>query len=280
MTNLQLEVINLANEGLTCAEICRKLNKAVSTVSGILIKFKDQIKDRKYFYQNTINHEYFDIIDSDKKAYFLGFFIADGTISKTSKRSIGRMGFCIQNDDSYILNSLSNELNCPNKVYVRLNLKGAKCRKPQAILRWTSTHMLDTLMHKYKILPNKTLDSDFIFDFKLIPGEFHGAFIRGFIDGDGCFEQHGHIFNPSIIGTSENWIKQVGDLISNKTGLVYKFYIHEGKTCNYYSLRWSANRVNKKEKINKLYHFLYDNAEIYLERKRNKILAYLNTEVS
>ena len=135
MTNLQLEVINLANAGLTCTEICRKLNKAVSTVSGILIKFKDQIKDRKYFYQNTINHKYFDIIDSDKKAYFLGFFIADGGICKINKRSIGRMGFCIQNDDSYILKSLSEEIKCPNKIYVRLNLKGAKCRKPQAILR-------------------------------------------------------------------------------------------------------------------------------------------------
>ena len=39
MTNLQIEVINLANEGLTCAEICRKLNRAVSTVSGILITY-------------------------------------------------------------------------------------------------------------------------------------------------------------------------------------------------------------------------------------------------
>ena len=122
MTNLQLEVINLANAGLTCTEICRKLNKAVSTVSGILIKFKDQIKDRKYFYQNTINHKYFDIIDSDKKAYFLGFFIADGGICKINKRSIGRMGFCIQNDDSYILKSLSEEIKCPNKIYVRLYL--------------------------------------------------------------------------------------------------------------------------------------------------------------
>lgn len=29
-----------------------------------------------------------------------------------------------------------------------------------------------------------------------------------------------------------------------------------------------------------MYHFLYDNAEIYLDRKRKKILAYLNPEVS
>lgn len=134
MTNLQIEIIDLANTGLTCAEICRKLNRRVSTVSGVLIKFKDQIKNRKYHYQNTVDHEYFDVIDSDLKSYFLGFFIADGTIGM-SPRSIGRMGFCIQNDDSYILETLLKSINCPNKIYVRSSLKGAKCRKPQATLR-------------------------------------------------------------------------------------------------------------------------------------------------
>lgn len=134
MTDLQLKIIDLANKGLTCADICKELNRAVSTVSGILIKFKDQIKDRKYYYTNTINHEYFDIIDSDKKAYFLGFFIADGYIT-VSKRSGSRMGFCIQDDDSYLLKELSKDIHCPNSVYVRINLKGAKCRKPQATLR-------------------------------------------------------------------------------------------------------------------------------------------------
>ena len=171
MTNLQLEVISLANEGLTCADICRKLNRAVSTVSGILVKFKDQIKDRQYYYQNTINHEYFDIIDSDIKAYFLGFFIADGTIS-ISKRCIGRMGFCIQNDDSYILEKLLNNINCPNKIYVRINLNGAKCRKPQAILRWTSQHMASTLINKYIPDINTTnIDEKQLFKVGITDGE-------------------------------------------------------------------------------------------------------------
>ena len=134
MTDLQLKVIDLANKGLTCVDICKKLNRRVSTVSGILIKFKDQIKDRKYCYTNTINHEYFDIIDSDKKAYFLGFFIADGSIT-VSKRSNGRMGFCVQDDDSYLLKELSKDIHCSNSIYVRINLKGVKCRKPQATLR-------------------------------------------------------------------------------------------------------------------------------------------------
>lgn len=202
MTDLQLQVISLANEGLTCSQICKMLNRAVSTVSGIMIKFKDQIKDRKYFYQNTVFDEYFDSIDSDKKAYFLGFLIADGNIC-IRERFYGRIGFCIQNEDAYLLEELSKEVNCPNKIYIRINLKGAKCRKPQASLRWTSKHMANTLINKYKIIPNKTEDINFEFDFSLIPEKFHGAFLRGFIDGDGSFEQHDHTFTPKIVGTSE-----------------------------------------------------------------------------
>lgn len=63
--------------------------------------------------------------------------------------------------------------------------------------------MANTLINKYKIIPNKTKDFNFKFDFNLIPEEFHGAFIRGFIDGDGSFEQKNHKFNPVIVGTSE-----------------------------------------------------------------------------
>lgn len=70
-------------------------------------------------------------------------------------------------------------------------------------------------------------------------------------------------------------MSQIGDLIAEKTGLTYKFYEKQGKTCMWYQLRWSANRQNKPEKIQKLYNFLYDGAEIWMTRKREKIEAYL-----
>lgn len=63
--------------------------------------------------------------------------------------------------------------------------------------------MANTLINKYKIIPNKTEDINFEFDFSLIPEKFYGAFLRGFIDGDGSFEQHDHTFTPKIVGTSE-----------------------------------------------------------------------------
>jgi hypothetical protein len=148
-----------------------------------------------------------------------------------------------------------------------------KVRKPQKFLRWTSRKMLESIK-SYNLGPNKT-HVDFNFPFEKIPEKYWGALIRGFIDGDGSFEQQNGAFNPVIVGPNKTWIKQVGDLISSKTELTYKIYERKGKTCNWYVLRWSANRINKTEKIQKLYNFLYEGAEIWMTRKRKKIEAYL-----
>jgi hypothetical protein len=135
--------------------------------------------------------------------------------------------------------------------------------------------MASCFINKYGIKPHKTDNINFKFPFELIPNKFIGSFLRGFIDGDGSFESHKGTFTPSIVGGSPIFIKQIGDIVSDYTGLVYKFYSIKGKTCDYYVLRWSANRINKLEKIQKFYDLLYNNDTISLKRKKNKIVSYL-----
>ena len=212
-----------------------------------------------------INENYFSEINSDKKAYFLGFFIADGW------RCYGRFSFNIQENDGYLLDVLAEEIN--TKSYTIVYKNGCINRKPQKRIRWTSKKMLEDIK-SYNLGPNKTF-IDFTFPFNKIPEQYWGAFIRGYIDGDGSFEQHKGIFNPVIVGPNKTWIIQVGNLINEITGLTYKIYEKQGKTCQWYTLRWSANNQNKPEKIQKLYNFLYNNAEIWMKRKREKIEAYL-----
>lgn len=58
-----------------------------------------------------MNVNYFSEINSDKKAYFLGFFIADGCVTINKKqRCNGRFSFNIQEEDGYILEELAKEL--------------------------------------------------------------------------------------------------------------------------------------------------------------------------
>ena len=273
MTDFQKQVLFLFEEGYAVSEIAKILGKNMSSVSSVRKRFNIQVK--KNLTENVINHTYFDKIDSDKKAYFLGFLIADGTLETPNKRHYGRIGFNIQQDDSYILEELKKELKSTNTIYIKHNNRGVKCRKPQASFRFTSKSMFNLLINKYKIFPTKTLNFNFKFPFETISEEYWGAFIRGFVDGDGSFEQHDGCFNFTLIGTSKEWLIQLGDIIKNKTNLDNKIYEIEGKTCKYFIIRFHANNKNKFKKIQALNNFLYNNAEIYLKRKKDKIDAYL-----
>lgn len=271
MTEFQKQVLQLIDEGLAVSEISRKLNKPRSSVSSVLKRYN--VHSKKNLNENNINHRYFDIIDSDTKAYFLGFLIADGSISD-KPRSFGRFSIAITSTDGYILDTLKTELNLKNDIKIRNYSSGAKNRKPESVLRWTSVHMYETLK-SYGILPNKTHNCSFVFDFGIIPKEFHGSLLRGFIDGDGSFESHEGVFTPSVVGTSRPWLEQIGNSISDLTGLTYKIRTVCGKTVNYYTVRWSSDNKDKPLKIKKLYDFLYSKATICLTRKREKIESYL-----
>ena len=72
-------------------------------------------------YINSVYHEFFDRIDTEHKAYFLGFLIADGTLSN-NKRANGRIGFLVQEDDKYVLEVLKKDISSTNSIYIRCNL--------------------------------------------------------------------------------------------------------------------------------------------------------------
>lgn len=72
-----------------------------------------------------------------------------------------------------------------------------------------------------------------------------------------------------------DYLNIIGDLVSKATGMSYSISTTQGKTCKYYSLRWSCDHVDKLEKITKLKTYLYNNASIYLTRKKDKIDHYI-----
>lgn len=185
------------------------------------------------------------------------------------------MRLCLSNsiDDEEIIKYFHNII-CPNNVLQHIhNTKGAKNRKPQICIQWTSNHMVKILMEKYKILPMKTYDSDFEFPFETIPEELHRHFIRGFLDGDGCIRSDGIDF----VFTSKKFMFQMMEIFENvfqkEVNLLdsdkfhYRYNECIGKTANYY--KCFIAKGFKKQQI--LRDFLYKNATIYLDRKFKKI---------
>lgn len=273
MTEFQQTVINLVHDGKTVSEIAKLLNRNMSSVSSVVKRFN--LKPQKK-YTNTIVHNFFDSIDNEYKSYLLGFFIADGSIY-SDKKSNGRFSINNSEDDKEIIKAFKKYLKIPSDIHI-VNCKlGCKHRKLQWRIRWTSSYMKNIFEKEYNIHQNKTIDINFQFPFELIPENLQNHFIRGFIDGDGYIGNNGckNNFSISIVGTSEIFLKQIGDLISSYTGMSYKLYKYTGKTVDYISLRWSCERKNKFEKITKLREYLYKDATLFLRRKKKKIDTYI-----
>lgn len=250
----------------------QKISKIYKISSRRLDKFllENNIQCKRVQYQH--NDTYFDIIDTHEKAYILGFIIADGCVKLEKRKNFNfskRIAITVSITDEQIIHYIHNVI-CPEtKLVYTHNKKGAINRNPQITVQWTSKHMVDTLMNKYKILPRKTQDIDFEFPFEHIPDNLLGSFILGFLDGDGCVSK----YTLTFVSTSKPFLIQLENIFKkffekNKELISeYKGHIiteHNKMTYYKYSICLGKGR---KKFIKK---FLYDNCPIFLQRKYDK----------
>lgn len=238
-----------------------------------------------YYYlckmRNKTNDTFFDTIDTEIKAYLLGFFIADGTIyqdTKTIHRKAIRLSVGLSERDSKIVN-LYKDYICPDNSILKTHYKKqALNRQPVESIRWSSKYMGQVFEERYNIKQRKTLDFEFVFPFELIPDNLHRDFIRGFFDGDGhvSYTEKGQ-FTFAFYGTSYNFLQQIGEIMSELLNV--KYIIDTTKKENViklYCLRFNSNN-KRRSFIDRLYNWFYNESEFYLERKQQKIKSYLNT---
>jgi hypothetical protein len=222
------------------------------------------------------NEHYFDEIDTESKAYLLGFFIADGYLTNDKKNN---KRICINQsiDDINIVEAFKNEL-APNANITKSNKQsGAKFRKPQISLRLSSKHMYDLLESKYKILKAKTFNESFKFPFEHIPNELIRHFIRGYFDGDGCvsFTIKNDLFNMSfsMVFNSIIFCNQIAEIMEKELNIRKATYSHIGKTANYYTLQFRYNR-DATNAFKRIYEYFYNDSLLFLKRKKQKFLNY------
>ena len=176
VTNEEIDkMVQLYNQGFGAAAICRILPYTPHTILAHLRKRGVCIRGKAGF-KKPFNENYFEKIDTEKKAYFLGFLMADGCVVER-KNSQPCIGIQIKSNDEYILNELKKELNTKNKI-------GQNKKRGHSQLKVHSLKMANDLA-KYGIVPRKTGIEQFPennMSYKMIP-----HFIRGFFDGDGWF---------------------------------------------------------------------------------------------
>lgn len=208
----------------------------------------------------NINHGFFDNLDSEIKFYLLGYFIADGCIAIESKKHHGiidskgyRLSVNVSTDDFDTIQLFYKYIGNQNKQIEHTDTQsGVKYkRKPQVRFRWSSKHMIDTLL-SYDIVPNKTLHYTFKLKSDWIKSPFIYDLIRGLIDGDGHIGKS----NIQLCLNSKELANQLSNFFSKRFQNCSSCRITEnqGKTCKWWILNINGGKKFLKEYYEKCYH--------------------------
>jgi hypothetical protein len=220
-------------------------------------------------YQNRprFNENVFNTIDTEEKAYWLGFIYADGYVGKDCYD----FEISLKGSDAGHLEKFNKFIKCTDSERVRISK--VKCGDKECErCRWgCNNKTIWTALNNLGVVPRKSLILTFpdISIFKSQDLILH--FIRGYFDGDGCisYQNKEHTkMTCSLLGT-KNFLEKMQDYIED---IPFK----EAKTN---ANPRSNNNITKEIYYSNLkgYKFLtqiYKNATIYLDRKYERYLEY------
>ena len=249
-------VVQYIEQGKSLTEIAKIYNISGSQLSVLL-------KKNNYILSKKFNENMFDSIDTEEKAYWLGFIFADGYISNqetfdNTKRHAFELSLSIKD-----INHLYKFNKFMEHVGDNVKVGKTKVRDKEYIrCRWSirNKHLWETL-NSYGCTPNKSLTLKFPNESIFIDKSLIRHFIRGYFDGDGCISRiiQKTVVRPSVslLGTPE-FINQVTKYIN----VPYKPLTHR-----HHSPQTIDLRIAKIQTICNVLNYLYDSATIYLERK-------------
>ena len=230
---------------------------------------------------NRINHSYFNSIDTEYKAYILGFIYADGCIVDNDLKRQKSLRIAIQYEDGYILQQLLDDI-VPGRIirkrYPPAAIKAGE--KPQAVVSINSNELCESLI-KLGCIINKTKLG---LNMPSIPEHLQNHFVRGFFDGDGCITVNTvknryqriktyKISNPfkiklrkRIIFTSTD--KQFLNDIIILTGIKFNGTVQ----CRSVIRTLEIHKVSIEHQLDipLMQNYMYNNASVYLCRKFDK----------
>ena len=216
---------------------------------------------------HCFNEKYFHNINSQNKAYILGFLMADGCVCKSTedKQNPDRLIINISHKDKCILEFIKEELGCDYNIRDYIPATSTYSDNMMSSLTINSTKMCADLIN-LGIIPNKTGHETF----PNIRKNLRRHFIRGFLDGDGWITSSGNTFTLGFISNYE-LLSDIKNVLTECLNLQSAASITEDcredkKNKNIFYLNYS-----KKEDIQKLKHFLYHKANFYLSRKYSKL---------
>jgi AraC-like DNA-binding protein len=263
-----MEIVRLyQEEGLSGSQIGLRYGVDQSLITRAIRRLGFPRRSVGHYRVYRLNENFFDTIDTEEKAYWLGFLYADGGLVHYEAPRIKtysiRLG--LAEVDLEILERLRDTL-YPDKdkpIAAPKHKGGYTGSSQQRYLEIHSKHMFTSLVSKGCGL-RKSLMLQFPTSDQ-VPDALIRHFIRGYFDGDGCITWNTKI---SRIAASFGMVSSK-DFVEGAERILASIGApgHLRQHCK--SPVWYVH-VGRQISLKRIYHYLYDDATVFLKRKRVK----------
>lgn len=242
--------------------------KCPETVINIVARQGIEIRCRGV--QTYYNHNYFEKIDTEHKAYYLGLFLADGNVCKLKRNTPQYVvQISLKSSDKYIIDEFRSEIHADTKISTsdQYTMDG----KMHSMSHFSiSSNKMAQDLSKYGVVERKT-GHEYLTN--LVPQELFRHYVRGIFDGDGTVfftnppNRKGRVLRFGFYG-SHILITQLSNYLTEVVGISQKRAYDKPSV--------SFNSYSTIDDIVKFYNFIYTNTTVYLTRKKEKFDAYFD----
>jgi len=252
-------VIERYNELKNLKKVAKSFGVSLRPIKRIFKENNIALTNRRY----DVNHNYFENIDNEEKAYWLGFLFADGCVRKTKSGSQLVLKLSVKDEEHLKLfkDNIESEHKIGYNQNMTLTKKGTPSTSDNCLIRINSNKLINDLINQ-GCIPRKT----FTINKPIIDEKFYKDFIRGFYDGDGNFfySEKTKASVVTIVCASEKFREFLIEVMS-KIPNIGK--IHENKE------KYTIKIVNIVGIVSFL-DYVYKESNIHLKRKKEYYEKY------
>lgn len=203
-------------------------------------------RKERYNAKYHVDSHFFDEIKTEHQAYWLGFMLADGFVNERC------IMFCFQRRDIDSIEQFRSDLKSNHPI--TYNKDGNPLLA--VVSKTLCKALIDKGFHNRK---SWGIDIDKIISY--VPNNLINHFIRGMFDGDGCIKyyKYDYVKSPQY-HFGYTGLLNVCTFIKNSLNLTRRPILENNQT---YTII-----TRDPVKINYIYDYLYNNATIYMSRKK------------
>ena len=251
----RIDIVHKYLSGSSMDKIAKEYSINKSSVFSILktrnIPRRNSSDSHKKY---AINENFFDLIDTPEKSYFLGILFADGY--NNTKNNLVRI--CLISKDKPLLNRLRDILGytkpLAKRVFSNPNWSS------QCELSITNKH-ISRQLEKLGCIPNKSSILEFPTQ---IPKRLLQHFVRGYYDGDGSLRFYKNNSNQPRLSITSTlpFCNHLQKVIENQVGIKTGIYKHKINDFNH------SIQISGRIQIRSFLSWIYKNETISLQRKK------------